>query len=196
MLDRLAGDEQTLGDLRVRETLGEKPQHFLLALGESPEVLRSRPGCLHTQLSKKGRRIVGVTTGAEVFEDRECGAGFGRRELDVDQARQPRDRQASLSDAVGNLSPPEGNERGLEVGAPRGWIAAGRRQTQKPSSVSDDEVAVIGVAERDEVLPATGGLVGLPERDLGLPEQVDDDSSVEPVRANRVEATPQQGRRE
>ena len=69
MLDRLARDEQTLGDPGVRETLGEKAQHLLLALGESPEVLRSRPCGLHTEASKKGRRIVGVTTRAEVFED-------------------------------------------------------------------------------------------------------------------------------
>ena len=95
MLDRLARDEQTLGDLRIRETLGEKAQHFLLALGESADALRSRPRRLHTQASKKGRRIVGLTTRAQVFEDRECAAGFGRRDLDVGPPRQPRDREAS-----------------------------------------------------------------------------------------------------
>ena len=60
--------------------------------------------------------------------------------------------------------------------------------------MSDDEVAVVGVAERDEGLPTTGGIVGVPERDLRLSEEVDHDRSVEPVRANRVEPTPQHGR--
>src|SRR4029077_19650483 len=111
MLDRLARDEETLGDLRIRETLGEKAQHFLLALGESADVLRSRPCRLHTQVSKKGRRIVGLTTRAYVFEHCECAAGFGCSDLDIGPTRQPRDREASLRGPVRNLGSAEGDER-------------------------------------------------------------------------------------
>src|SRR5689334_1679634 len=43
MLGCLAGDEQPLGDLGVRQALADKSQHLLLALSEPADVLRAPP---------------------------------------------------------------------------------------------------------------------------------------------------------
>src|SRR6516162_5471602 len=43
MLGCLAGDEQPLSDLGVRQALADQPQHLLLAPGEPADILRAAP---------------------------------------------------------------------------------------------------------------------------------------------------------
>src|SRR6516164_7377143 len=69
MLDRLPGDEQPLGDLRVRQALDDKPQHLLLTLGEPADVLRAPPRRPHPQFPQQCSRRVGVAARAEILKN-------------------------------------------------------------------------------------------------------------------------------
>src|SRR6516162_11680179 len=76
MLGCLPGDEQPLGDLGVRQALADKPQHFLLALGEPADVLRAAPRRPHPKFPQQCRCRVGVAARAKILEDGKRGAGL------------------------------------------------------------------------------------------------------------------------
>ena len=60
MLDCLAGEEQAPGDLGAGEPFTEQGQHFVLSLGEPPEVLRPGPCRLHAEVPQQGSSGVRV----------------------------------------------------------------------------------------------------------------------------------------
>ena len=51
MLDRLAGQEQTFGDLGVGEPFAEQSEHLLLTLSQPSDMPRPCPGRVDTQIA-------------------------------------------------------------------------------------------------------------------------------------------------
>lgn len=68
VLDGLARQEQALGQLMVRQALGEQAEDLALALREDVDVARAGATGRRAQRAQQRRGGVGIARGAEPFE--------------------------------------------------------------------------------------------------------------------------------
>src|SRR5438034_3539211 len=111
VLDRLAREEEAFGDLGVRQPFAQEGQHFLLTLGEPPDVLRPGPRRFHAEVPHQRGGGVRVAAGSQILEDRQCSSRLGPGHLTLAVSEHPREQQPRLRGAVGNPGLDELRER-------------------------------------------------------------------------------------
>ena len=102
MLDRLAREEQTFGDLGVGEPFAEQDEHFLFTLGEPPDILRPGPRRLHAKVPHQPGGGVRVAASAQILKDRQRRPRLGPGHLTVAAPQHLGEQQPGLRGAVGN----------------------------------------------------------------------------------------------